>query len=264
MALGLQRSSRRTSSTCRNVGLLAAAVACYLCALDRTSSTLFTGVSSQHYGLRNVAVQTPVTRYAKPGPPMPPQPVGVTYPKSTSGGVKKVVEMFLDLCCPYSKKMFLTITKEVAAKATDVDFVFMPVPQPWHPQSTLMHEAALAVREIAGPQKFWEYCDAVFAKQESFFDDAVVDKTRGQIYADLAAIAGSIGVDSAEVLAKLAYKQPTGNSGTLQTQALKWAVKLHRTRGVHVTPTVFLNGLEAGVISSGWSASEWMDYLKDE
>ncbi len=28
------------------------------------------------------------------------------------------------------------------------------------------------------------------------------------------------------------------------TQHLKWATKFHRVRGVHVTPTVFVNGLE--------------------
>ena len=32
------------------------------------------------------------------------------------------------------------------------------------------------------------------------------------------------------------------------TQHLKWAVKFHRVRGVHVTPTVFVNGLEVRVV----------------
>ena len=31
---------------------------------------------------------------------------------------------------------------------------------------------------------------------------------------------------------------------------------------VHVTPTVFVNGLEAGVVSSGWSAAEWQKFLQ--
>jgi hypothetical protein len=45
------------------------------------------------------------------------------------------------------------------------------------------------------------------------------------------------------------YKNP----GSEVTPQLKAAVKVHRKRGVHVTPTVFLNGVEAGDVSSGWS-----------
>ena len=39
---------------------------------------------------------------------------------------------------------------------------------------------------------------------------------------------------------------------------MKWIIKHHRTRGVHVTPTCFVNGLEAGIVSSGWSAEQSM------
>mmetsp|Transcript_44802 Transcript_44802/g.115952 ORF Transcript_44802/g.115952 Transcript_44802/m.115952 type:complete len:205 (+) Transcript_44802:71-685(+) len=200
---------------------------------------------------------------AKPGPPMPSRPLGVAYLRD-SGRPAQVVELFLDLCCPFSKKMFNTLVGGgVISKMADVDFVFMPVVQPWHPQSTLMHEAALAVREVAGPQKFWEFCEALFAKQENFFDDAVADKSRSQIYAELLEIAASVGVQTADVGALLALKG-SGNAGNGVTQEIKWATKLHRVRGVHVTPTVFLNGLEAGAISSGWSAEEFVSYLTPE
>ena len=30
---------------------------------------------------------------------------------------------------------------------------------------------------------------------------------------------------------------------------------------VHVTPTVFVNGLEAGVVGSGWTGAEWKQFL---
>eukprot|EP00435_Cladocopium_sp_Y103_P032240 s1318_g8.t1 len=52
-----------------------------------------------------------------------------------------------------------------------------------------------------------------------------------------------------------------GNAGNAVTQHLKWAIKFHRVRGVHVTPTVFVNGLEAGIVSSDWSADEWAAFL---
>ncbi len=38
--------------------------------------------------------------------------------------------------------------------------------QPWHPQSTLTHEAGLAVAREAGPAAFWDFSDAMFDQQE--------------------------------------------------------------------------------------------------
>ena len=73
------------------------------------------------------------------------------------------------------------------------------------------------------------------------------------------------------------------------TQHIKWICKHHRTRGVRtfaplpvcctrthrrslrlfasclladVTPTVFVNGLEAGVVSSGWTPEQWLQFLE--
>ena len=37
------------------------------------------------------------------------------------------------------------------------------------------------------------------------------------------------------------------------TQAMKWYVKYHRLRSIHVTPTVLCNGLEAVEIGSAWT-----------
>jgi hypothetical protein len=34
-------------------------------------------------------------------------------------------------------------------------------------------------------------------------------------------------------------------------------------RSVHVTPTVFLNGLESSEISSSFTAAEWQDKIKN-
>ena len=71
-------------------------------------------------------------------------------------------------------------------------------------------------------------------------DDDSFDKTRGQIYAELCALAATIeGVDAEAVAAALKLTGP-GNAGTGVTQAIKWAVKYHRCRGIHVTPTVLV------------------------
>eukprot|EP00418_Pyrodinium_bahamense_P051952 CAMPEP_0179179544 /NCGR_PEP_ID=MMETSP0796-20121207/88861_1 /TAXON_ID=73915 /ORGANISM="Pyrodinium bahamense, Strain pbaha01" /LENGTH=266 /DNA_ID=CAMNT_0020883211 /DNA_START=14 /DNA_END=814 /DNA_ORIENTATION=- len=194
------------------------------------------------------------------GPPLPSQPLGVAWP-SQAGVGSVVVELFLDLCCPFSKKMIKTLASGVAAQYEgNVTFVFQSVVQPWHAQSSYMHEASLAVLDVGGPAAFWKFALAVLDSQEEFFDDKVYDKTRQQLYEQLANIAGSTGVDAEEVLAKLNLAGP-GNAGNAVTQRLKWATKLHRVRGVHVTPTVYVNGLEAGVVGSGWAAEDWQKFL---
>lgn len=193
------------------------------------------------------------------GPPLPSFPLGIRRPSEKKGLVE--VELFLDLCCPFSKRMFETLNGGIVQKYEGkVDFIVHSVAQPWHAQSSYMHEASLAVFELAGPAKFWEYVTAVFANQEAFFDDAVFDKTRKEVYQSLADLAVGAGVEPAKVMQRLELTG-TGNAGSAVTQRFKWATKLHRVRGVHVTPTVFLNGLEAGIVGSGWTPAEWSDFL---
>jgi hypothetical protein len=40
--------------------------------------------------------------------------------------------------------------------ATKVQFLFRQQIQPWHPSSTLVHEAGVAVLKLQ-PQRFWEF-----------------------------------------------------------------------------------------------------------
>ena len=44
---------------------------------------------------------------------------------------------------------------------------------------------------------------------------------------------------------------------------IKLHCRYHRRLGVHVTPTVFLNGEEATQISSSWTGQQWMEFLKE-
>ena len=52
-----------------------------------------------------------------------------------------------------------------------------------------------------------------------------------------------------------------GNSGNKTTVQMKFVIKYHRVRSVHVTPTVFLNGVESPDISSGWTVAQWHEKL---
>ena len=141
-----------------------------------------------------------------------------------------------------------------------ISFVVQQVPQPWHPHSSYVHEAALAVKDVS-PDSFPSAVDALYSAYTSgkFQDESTWDKSRAQIYEELVKELPA-SVDAAAVAAKLTLKE--GGGGTHMTQAIKWACKYHRGRGVHVTPTVHVNGLEAGVISSGWTAEQWLKFIE--
>lgn len=51
--------------------------------------------------------------------------------------------------------------------------------------------------------------------------------------------------------------------GNSVTDEVKLITKLARKRGVHVSPTVYINGIEATQVSSSWSQEEWLELLKD-
>ena len=149
------------------------------------------------------------------------------------------------------------------AALRSLEIIVHQVPQPWHPQSVCMHEACLAVQAVA-PERAAAFTAALFAAQERFFDASTYDVSRSALYAVLAALAEEeAGVPSAPVLALLASAATPDapNAGNGVTQQLKWAVKHHRARGVHVTPTVFVNGIEAGQVSSGWGLDDWRGFL---
>ena len=72
------------------------------------------------------------------------------------------------------------------------------------------------------------------------------------------------GVDKAAVLEKVKYLGTSPNSGNEMGQQVKWYVKLGRKNGIHVTPTVYVNGIEEGKISSGWTLEQWTEYLDEK
>ena len=199
-------------------------------------------------------------------PPLPPQPVGIKLTNAASPDL--VVEMFHDVCCPFSKKMYDTVYGAVIpklegqSKAKTIEFLWQSVPQPWHAQSCCMHDAVMAA-SILDVEKTATYILNIFDKQTDFFDDRAKNLSRIQIYEKLAVIGGESGYDISSLSALLSLKGVKGNDGLGNvTQYLKWAVKYHRMRGVHVTPTVFINGIEAPDVSSGWSYKEWLEKLR--
>jgi len=139
--------------------------------------------------------------------------------------------------------------------------------QPWHPSSTLVHEAGLAVQRLA-PSRFWDFSDALFKAQKDYFDVNVVNEGRNATYRRLAKLAAqSAGVSEDDVYALLVIPEKPGedgslNSGNQVTNDLKVVIKMARLVGVHVSPTVIFDGVVANEISSGWTADQWVEYLQ--
>jgi protein-disulfide isomerase len=182
------------------------------------------------------------------------------------------LELFLDYVCPYSAKQFNTIYHVVAPLirsspkwSANVQFIIRQQIQPWHPSSTLTHEAAVAVLQLA-PEKYWDFSDALFKDQKAYFDVNVVNESRNQTYRRLAKLAATVGVDETAVYDRLAIPDKAADDGSLNvgnkvTNDLKVLVKIARLVGVHVSPTVIFDGVVTNDISSGWTKEQWEEWL---
>ncbi|TKA83760.1 hypothetical protein B0A55_00060 [Friedmanniomyces simplex] len=181
------------------------------------------------------------------------------------------LELYLDYVCPFSKKMFNTVYDSVfpvvkEKYADKVQFIFRQQIQPWHPSSTLVHEAGAAVLQT-DPDKFWEFSKALFAKSDEYYDVNVVNETRNATYERLSKLAGSVGVDEKKIYGLLKIsdkpdKDGSLNTGNSVTNDVKLMVKANRLTGVHVTPTVLFNGVVEGGISSSFTKEEWEQWLQ--
>lgn len=146
--------------------------------------------------------------------------------------------------------MFKTVHESVyplikSNYANKVQIIFRQQIQPWHPSSTLTHEAGVAVLQTK-PDKFWEFSRALFDQQTAFFDVNVVNETRNSTYERLAKIAGGVGLDEKKIYGLLKIsdkpdKDGSTNTGNGVTNDIKLMVKANRLTGVHVTPTVLFN-----------------------
>ncbi|KAF2118269.1 hypothetical protein BDV96DRAFT_569568 [Lophiotrema nucula] len=181
------------------------------------------------------------------------------------------LELYLDYVCPFSAKMFKTVYTTPLRKTlldkhgSNLVTIFRQQIQPWHPSSTLTHEAGVAVLKTA-PSKFLDFSTALFEKQQDFFDVNVVNETRNATYKRLAKIAGSVGVDEEKVYKLLEISDKPAEDGSLNTgngvtNDLKVLVKMNRLTGVHVTPTVIFDGVVNGEISSSWTVEQWEEWL---
>ncbi|CAK7262917.1 hypothetical protein SEPCBS119000_000219 [Sporothrix epigloea] len=187
------------------------------------------------------------------------------------------IELFLDYVCPFSAKLFQTVYGGVVPALRSgsgrVQFIFRHQVQPWHPSSTLVHEAGLAVQRAAAaagqPALFWDFSAALFREQKAYMDVNVVNEGRNATYRRLATLAGSVSaqLDAAAIYKELEVAGTPGadgsvNTGNAVTNDLKLVIKAGRLVGVHVSPTVLVDGLVNNEISSSWTTEQWLEWLE--
>ncbi|MCJ1452575.1 hypothetical protein MMC28_002918 [Mycoblastus sanguinarius] len=125
----------------------------------------------------------------------------------------------LDYVCPFSAKMFNTLYTSVfpllsKKYPSKVQFLFRQQIQPWHPSSTLVHEAGTAVLRLS-PDKFWPFSAALFEHQKDYFDVNVVNEARNDTYKRLAKLAESVGLEESKVYGLLKISDKPGEGGSL-------------------------------------------------
>lgn len=138
--------------------------------------------------------------------------------------------------------MFPVVRQKYADK---LQIIFRQQIQPWHPSSTLVHEAGVAVLQ-SDAARFWDFSKALFAKQTEYFDVNVVNEARNDTYKRLAKLAASVGLDEKDIYSRLEISNKPDkdgglNTGNAVTNDLKLLVKNNRLQGIHVTPTVLFN-----------------------
>ncbi|CAN6670413.1 hypothetical protein TRVA0_043S00276 [Trichomonascus vanleenenianus] len=155
--------------------------------------------------------------------------------------------------------MFRVIYDQVLPNATNTKFIFRHQIQPWHPTSTIVHEAAIAVGVIAGPEAYWKFSSALFDESEKYYDEPTYNKTRKQLYEELSVLAEkSVGVDKFKLLDALAITNTESrNAGNKVTDDIKYFIKFARQNSIHVSPTVLVDGLVDNSISSSWTNDDW-------
>jgi protein-disulfide isomerase len=181
-----------------------------------------------------------------------------------------LLEVFLDFTCPFSARLYKRLTQEVLPwldkhHPDKVQFIFRHQIQPWHPQSTLVHEASLAAERVAS-SKFFHVATFLFEHQLDYFDEQLVGVSFDQVHRKLSEqLAKVIEVPTKEIYQYLEIKKGEPlNAGNRVSNDLKWHIKYARQLGVHVSPTVYWNGILDNSVSSSWTLEQWQDYLEKQ
>jgi hypothetical protein len=118
--------------------------------------------------------------------------------------------------------------------------------------STLYHFTS-----FRGCDSVFDYIAEVYAHFDDYVDDAVGNKGRDDILGEFAVLATkTLGVDAQPFIAKC-----KDSDTVLQ---FKFMTRYARQNSVHVTPTIFVNGLAASEPSSSWTIDQWKEFFTSQ
>lgn len=175
---------------------------------------------------------------------------------------RHTIELYLDLVCPFSARLWSTVIVENNLPnkyKSNIEFIFRHQIQPWHIQSTLVHTVIMGVAREQ-PKRLFDAITSLFKRQRELFDEHIEQKSQVEIYEKILSILKEetqIELD----LNLFRIKQSESNAGNSLTTDVKYHIKYSRKHGVHVSPTVFVDGLEDSDISSQWTLEQWTKYL---
>lgn len=166
-----------------------------------------------------------------------------------------VTHWFLEPTCPHSARAFEKLPALLEAVGTDrLTIVVILQSQPWHLFSGVVCRAILAATLLPdGEAMAWRVMEAVYAHREEF---VATDHSRGPNMAAspkdiLERISESAGIAVDDV-----FLRPEALA------LLKRHTRFARQNGIHVSPTVMVDGLVDEAISSRDDIANWSNKLK--
>ena len=173
--------------------------------------------------------------------PLPPTTQGFAL----SPPAPVTIELFLDLICPFSMKMFTCLYDNGIFKAYEgkVSFVMQNVPQVWHPQGAYVHEVALLVKTHQ-PEVYAAVVRALYGAFEGgfgkFTDADTFDKSRSQIYDEILDVAATAGQQGQNRRGGVDRHSPEEHAGRLG--AAVWTPVARLSGGRGAVPIVLRTG----------------------
>jgi protein-disulfide isomerase len=173
---------------------------------------------------------------AGPARPEPPPTQTAAYNIPIDGSpvmgkkdAKVSVTIFSDYQCPFCARvdpMLYDILKDPELK-DKVNVVFKQFPLSFHQNARPASKAALAVRDVAGEEKFWDYSKKLFENQREFSPE------------NYSKWAGELGVDVKKF--EKALKDNDAKYEEIIKKESELGAKEAKVRG---TPSIFVNGWE--------------------
>ncbi|RSH90166.1 hypothetical protein EHS25_001500 [Saitozyma podzolica] len=194
----------------------------------------------------------------------------------------QVLEVYIDILCPYSAKIFRSLTDNViplvsqggkyAGKLSVVTWIY---PQSFHYLS-MIHAEAVYIFSSRYPDLSWEYITSLFDTQRDFFNVPAQTLTISEARNKLTELALDV-LESNGALDAGPRSQAFGelraamevrvgkdggiNGGNEGSDWVKYMIKRGRQNGIHVTPTALFDGLKDDSVSSSWGKDEWEKWL---